>query len=77
MDVTWIQSDVLPESEMTVLLYMPGSDNPVDVGFHDGERWLDYLGAPLFGRNTVTHWMSLPEPPSTSPEEYLQRGDSK
>jgi hypothetical protein len=58
----FIQADILPESDMTVLICMPESDNPVSVGFHDGEAWFDYNGAPLTGRNAVNHWMMLPEP---------------
>jgi hypothetical protein len=55
--------DELPESDLTVIIYMPGADNPVDVGFHDGESWCDYLGAELIGPNQVSHWMQLPNTP--------------
>lgn len=58
----WTQSDMLPESDVTVLVCKPDSDNPVDVGFHDGEAWFDYNGAPLIGRDAVNYWMPLPEP---------------
>ena len=58
----WIQADLLPESDTTVLMCMPDSDNPVGVGFHDGEKWFDYNGAPLIGNDAVNYWMMLPEP---------------
>lgn len=61
----WILVDYLPESDQTVLICKPDSDNPVDVGFHDGEKWFDYNGAPLSGRDAVNYWMPLPEPKIT------------
>jgi len=67
MEVTWVKADILPDSDLTVLVHMPGCDNPVAMGFHDGDFWFDDLGAPLRGRNAVTHWMMLPVPPEVKP----------
>lgn len=63
MLMIWISKEDLPDSEETVLLHCPLGDDPVRVGFHDGEEWCDYNGAPLIGRDAVSHWMPLPDPP--------------
>lgn len=55
----------LPESDTTVLVYMPKSDEQVWQGYFDmlGEVWRSISGEPLEGRNTVTHWQERPDPP--------------
>lgn len=59
----WVQADVLPDADKTVLCYMPDADDPISPGFTDGETWFDYNGGPLHGKDAVTHWMPLPDPP--------------
>jgi len=60
----WICADEqLPDSDETVLLYMPDAAcEPVWFGFLDGDcswRLADCMPAPR-----VSHWMRFPEPPS-------------
>lgn len=75
--VCWVQADIIPDSDTTVLVYSPDGDNPVRVGSHDGEQWCDYNGAPLSGRDTVTHWMDFPDPPRPAHEEPMPRPSIK
>ena len=51
----------MPDSEQSVLIHAPDEDEPVWLGYHDGEswRWIDARQL----ETKVTHWMSIPEPP--------------
>lgn len=53
----------LPDDDITVLIAVKDSDEPVWVGYHDGEDgWCSASDAiPIDGM--VTHWMPLPEAP--------------
>ena len=55
-------ADEMPDSEQTVLYYAPEADEPVWLGFHDGECWRQVSAEQVEAE--VTHWMQLPEPPS-------------
>jgi hypothetical protein len=56
----WIPcSQALPDSDLTVMIHHPEEDEPVWLGYHDGETWRMADGT----RCSVTHWMPLPEPP--------------
>lgn len=55
--------DELPESDLTVLAYASGSDEPIWLAYHDGENWIGVEGGELAGRDIPTHWMDFPEPP--------------
>lgn len=48
-----------PDSDTTVLLHVPGADEPVWPGHLDGETWTYAEGAPV-GR-TVKAWAEMPE----------------
>jgi len=48
--------DEMPDADQTVLVHYPNADEPVWLGFHDGETWRDVNADPL----TVTHWRDLP-----------------
>ena len=74
--VCWSPADILPDSDLTVMVHCPGGDDPVCPGFHDGEQWHDYNGAPLTGRDAVTHWMPFPEPPSELQKMVKERHSS-
>lgn len=52
----------LPDSDTTVIIYAPEADEPIWLGYHDGEAWMDISGLTL--EWPVIHWMQLPEPPS-------------
>ena len=51
--------EVLPDSDTTVLVFHKDEDEPVGLGFHDGECWRQVDGA----RAVVSHWAVLPEGP--------------
>jgi hypothetical protein len=59
----WIPCDKeLPDDCETVILFLPSHDDPVQVGFHGDDGWMDYNGR-AFNAGLVTHWQPLPEPP--------------
>jgi hypothetical protein len=60
-EVQWIPTanDTLPDTDLTVMIHMPDEDEPVWLGYHDGETWRTVDAA----RCEVSHWADLPEPP--------------
>lgn len=50
----------LPDCDSTVLVFEAGEDDPVYLGYWDGEFWRDVHNT----IRSVSHWMELPEPPS-------------
>lgn len=59
---TWISVEIgIPDADQSVLVYAPDADEPVWLGFFDGEVWRDVNSDEY--RCPVTHWMSIPEPP--------------
>ncbi|WP_194720784.1 DUF551 domain-containing protein [Noviherbaspirillum malthae] len=58
--LTWTMvSERMPDSDMTVMLFDPTSDEPVWPGYHDGEAWKFADGMPA----NPTHWAEMPEGP--------------
>lgn len=57
--------ETLPDTDATVMTYSPDSNEPVWPAYHDGEQWMDLMGAPIDDAQ-ITHWMMFPEPPSNS-----------
>jgi hypothetical protein len=55
----------LPDCDLTVLIHHPDEDEPVWMGYHDGETWRTIDNT----RCEVTHWQHLPEPAQTPNEE--------
>ena len=51
----------MPDADLTVMIHHPKSDEPVWMGFYDGECWRSIDGA----RTHVSHWMPLPDGPSS------------
>lgn len=49
----------LPDDELTVLVATPDGNEPVFLGYKDGEIWRSVNGELI----EVSHWMPLPEPP--------------
>ena len=45
--IEWVSvKDALPDSDTTVLVYAPAAlDEPVWLGYHDGETWVSVTGA--------------------------------
>ena len=59
--ITWIACDSsLPDSDMSVLIRIPDSDDRVWIGYHDGQGWVSAEG---FRLPRVTHWTDLPQGP--------------
>lgn len=58
----WIPiAEALPDDDLTVIVATPDSDEPVWIGYHDGEGWHFADSMPAH----VTHWRQLPEPPAS------------
>jgi hypothetical protein len=56
----WIPvADRLPDDELTVLIALKDSDEPVWLGYHDADGWFSADAMPQI----VTHWQPIPEPP--------------
>lgn len=51
----------LPDDEITVLIALQDSEEPVWIGYHDGDGWHYASGEPA-GDN-VTHWQHMIEGP--------------
>jgi len=59
----WLSVDAeMPEFDLTVMVHHPDSDEPVWLGYHDGEDWRDVNGDII----QVSHWADMPEPPDFS-----------
>lgn len=54
----WHTPDQPPDADTTVLLSLEGGDDPVWLGFWDGERWWYVDGTPVLVR--VVGWAHLP-----------------
>ena len=60
-------TDELPDAETTVLVYAPGADEPVWLGYYDGDDWLTVdhriYGEPEDVDALVTAWAPMPSGP--------------
>ncbi len=55
--ITWhAVAESLPDADITVLVRTRGSEEPVWLGYLDGEQWRDVEGLEI----EVTHWAELP-----------------
>lgn len=64
MSVTWIAAaDALPDTDTTVLLHSPMSNEPVWLGWWDSAAkvWRYVEGSVARG---VTHWAEIPDAPT-------------
>ena len=63
--IEWIAvGDRLPDADTTVLLCAPGSDEPVWLGYFDGNSWFE-IGGAEYGNpeelpDHVTAWAEMP-----------------
>ena len=61
--MSWIPvTERLPDDELTVLVALADSDEPVWLGYHDADGWYYIDGAPA--DENVTHWQPMPEGPA-------------
>lgn len=61
--ITWNDAEKgLPDADRTVLIHCPISDDPVWIGYWDGETWRAVDGVDL-GPDFVDHWADLPDGP--------------
>lgn len=59
----WIPvTESLPDSETTVMTFVPDSNEPVWPGYYSGEQWMDLQGYRM-DVDSVTHWMDFPDFP--------------
>ena len=68
--VYWLDVNVvLPDDGILVLVALVNSNEPVWLGYFDGERWCDCDGMPV----EVSHWMPLPQSPVQLPEVPVRK----
>jgi hypothetical protein len=63
--INWIAvAEELPDADTAVLVFAPGMDEPVWLGFYDGVYWFG-VDAVEYGdeRPEVTHWADMPAGP--------------
>ena len=61
--VAWFPITTLPVSDTPVLLFFDPF-HYYDIGYHDGEEWLDYNHDSPYTPHHPTHWTHLPEAPT-------------
>ncbi len=67
--IHWIAAaDHMPDADLTVLIHHPENDEPVWLGYHDGETWRDVDAT----RCKVSHWADLPRSPSAIEKDPFQ-----
>lgn len=63
-EVHWVSvKDSLPDDETTVMLYSPGADQDVFIGWRAEGQWYDGYEGGIPVRAIVSHWAQLPEGP--------------
>jgi len=50
----------MPEFDETVIVHHPSADEPVWLGYHDGEIWREVSGDAI----NVSHWAEMPIGPT-------------
>lgn len=58
-NIKWNDAHVLPDDNTTVLLFVPASDEPVWIGYHEDKNWYVADGFTM-QTGAVTHWANLP-----------------
>ena len=62
-EIAWIAvADELPDDDTTVMIYCPGSDEPVWLGWHDEDGWHEVDASPI-GDDEVRAWADIPNGP--------------
>lgn len=64
--ISWVDVDhQLPDADETVMVFCPVSDDPVWLGYWDGETWRGVDGGEL-GEKFVSAWATMPDPASVA-----------
>lgn len=59
--VLWIEVKIeMPDADQTVLIHDETADEPVWLGYFDGEAWRFVDGE----KASPSHWAEMPEPPA-------------
>ena len=62
--IRWISvKDALPDADATVMVFAPGADEPVWLGWYEGEGVWHSVDAAPYDPDTVTAWATLPMGP--------------
>lgn len=61
--ITWnAVGDRLPDADLTVLVAIRGCDEPIWLGYFDGDGWLSIDGTVI----DVTNWSDMPSGPESA-----------
>lgn len=63
--ILWQSAERLPDSDLSVLVYAPACDEPVWIGFYDGDGWVSADGA-MYRKGHVKAWANLPAGPDAT-----------
>jgi|SRR5580658_3253476 hypothetical protein len=60
--ISWYSADAPPDDDTTVLIFAPGTDEPVWLGYHQDGIWYAVMGDeyPTNGSKVVTAWAPMP-----------------
>jgi hypothetical protein len=63
-------ADQMPDDDLTVMIHHPEEDEPVWLGYHDGDddTWRTVDGT----RCEVTHWAEMPDAPNAEGHAQLK-----
>jgi hypothetical protein len=62
--ITWTDANIqLPDDNTTVLIFAPGADEPVWMGYHEYKNWY-YAEGDALKPGAVTHWATFPNGPN-------------
>ena len=65
----WVSvKDRLPEKFKNVMIFKEGLWDEPGIGYYADEIWYAWLEG--IGQTNITHWMPLPEPPTSSNNEF-------
>jgi hypothetical protein len=79
--LTWYSADAPPDADTTVLVFAPGCDEPVWLGYFDGDSWFE-IGGAEYGNaeelaDHVTAWAPLPAAASIPDREIKTMAEKK
>jgi hypothetical protein len=73
--ISWRAAADLPDADTTVLVCAPGADEPVWLGYHDGETWVSVTGAMYSTEDeisaSVQAWAPMPRGPDLAAGKSL------